>query len=89
MKNDPLIEIFQRLLNETHLPNESASELIRRVAGTYAQDLFREASVPLQFLDDMLHDLEQETLEIYRKTTYGCLSLQEYRYNKAKNKKTC
>lgn len=89
MANDRLSEIFQSFLRETDDLSESASTLIRRVAGAYAEELLESGSIPLQFLDDVLHDLEHEILEMYRKTTYGFLSLQEYREQRLAPKQRC
>lgn len=76
---DRLHDIFKMMLSQTDDMNETASQLIRRVAGVYAIELQQEAEIPLAFLDDVLDDLESELLVIYRKTTYGFWSLQEYR----------
>lgn len=83
MRNDRLLQIFFDMLSQTHDPNETAAQLIRRVAGAYSLELTQTGEIPLMFLDDVLSDLEAEVLEIYRKKTYGFLTLPEYRAAKA------
>lgn len=84
MVKDRLFEIFQKMLLQTHDMNETAPKLIRRVADCYALELLREGEIPLDFVDDVLTDLEAEVLEMYRKTTYGYLCLRSYRQEKTR-----
>lgn len=79
VKTDRLFELFQASLTQTHDLAETAQTFIRRVAGDYAMELLGQGDIPLHFLDDVLQDLENEILEMYRKTTYGHLTLRDYR----------
>lgn len=88
MKTDRLHEIFRDLLLSSDDPNETAASLIRRVASIYAFELLARAAVPLHLVDDMMTDLEAEVLEMYRKTTYGHLTLESFRTSRRNTKRT-
>lgn len=79
MKSDRLLQIFLDMLAQTHDLNETAAQLIRRVAAAYSLELTQSGEIPLMFVDDVLSDLEAEILEIYRKKTYGFFTLEAYR----------
>lgn len=81
MKNDILFQIFITQLKETSKITETANEFIQNVSRLYAFHLSKTASVPLHYLSDVIHDIEAEVVEMYRKKTYGSLSLEEYRRN--------
>lgn len=75
-------ELYKILLNEIHDQSrleESAQELIIRVSQIYAIGLLQSGFLASHFFDDVLSDIEAETLEMYRKKTYGYFSLYEYR----------
>lgn len=84
---DRLTEIMTEMLAQTHDLEETAANLIRRAAGAYAVELLEIGQIPFNFIDDVLTDLESEATEIYRKKTYGHLSLQEYRTTKKPRKR--
>ena len=79
MGTDRLTEIFHQMLAQTNHRAETAAELIRRAAGVYAIELLMQGEIPYAFRQDVLADLEAELLVLYRKVTYGYLSLQAYR----------
>lgn len=84
MAKDRLFELFQTMLLQTHDLAETAPKFIRRVADRYALELLRDGEIPLDFVDDVLTDLEAEVLEMYRKTTYGYHCLRSYREDKVR-----
>lgn len=86
MKHDQLHDLFTRMLCQTENLNETAPHFIRRVAVAYSLDLLRQGDIPQEFREDVQDDLEAEVLEMYRKTTYGFVSLREYRSARCVNK---
>ncbi len=82
MKNDVLITIFETQLKETSNMKEKSPELIGRVVNIYALQLLNQGHVPQNFLEEILADVEAELIEIYRKKTYGFLTLEDYRRHK-------
>ncbi|MEK2644590.1 DNA-dependent DNA polymerase [Bdellovibrio sp. BCCA] len=65
---------------------EKTPDFIRKVVHLYTLQLMRTGSIPLEFMDDVLTDIETEAVEIYRKKTYGFLTLEEYRRHKFRQK---
>lgn len=61
---------------------QKAADLIRTVVNIYTLKLMKQGNIPIQFMEDIMADLEAEVLEIYRKKTYGFLTLEEYRQHK-------
>lgn len=61
---------------------QKAADLIRTVVNIYTLKLMNQGNIPIQFMEDIMADLEAEALEIYRKKTYGFLTLEEYRQHK-------
>lgn len=86
-KKDELYEIFQTQLHEENSVHGTAQELIRGVAQMYTFNLMQKAHLPRHFFEDVLQDIESEVLEMYRKKTYGHVSLQDYRDQKSKKNK--
>lgn len=41
--------------------------------------LLEKSIIPLDFMEDVFNEIENEVLEMYRKKTYGFLTLTEYR----------
>lgn len=79
MNKDALYNIFAAQLEQCHHPEEKSHELITRVAHLYTLHLTKNGNIPFQMIHDVLSDIEQEVIEMYRKKTYGFLSLQDYR----------
>ncbi len=69
-------------LKETRRMRESSQDFIQRVVHLYALHLMRQGNIPLNFMDDVLTDIEAEAVEIYRKKTYGFMTLEEFRRHK-------
>ena len=77
-----LIKIVETQLQETSNMKEKTPDFIRKVVHLYTLQLMKDSIIPLGFLDDVLTDIETEAIEIYRKKTYGYMTLEEYRRNK-------
>ncbi|MBX2988928.1 MAG: DNA-dependent DNA polymerase [Bdellovibrionaceae bacterium] len=86
-KKDRLLEIFHQMLRRPDAGDETAQQLIQRVALAYALEIGEMGIIPDQFRNDVMVDLEAEVLEMYRKKTYGFFSLQEYRESKRGSRK--
>lgn len=86
MNTDTLITIVETQLKETSNMKEKTPDFIRKVVHLYTLQLMRTGSIPLEFMDDVLTDIETEAVEIYRKKTYGFLTLEEYRRHKFRQK---
>lgn len=86
--NDRLSEIFMTLLGDAQDPQETAANLIRRAACAYAVEIMNSGDIPYAFIQDVVADLEAEVLEMYRKTTYGFLTLAEYRESRQAKKRS-
>lgn len=82
MNKDALYKIFIRQLEECHNLKEKSPDLIRRVAQLYMVQLTKTATIPLEHRDSVCEDIEQEVVEMYRKKTYGFLTLEDYRRSK-------
>ncbi|WP_415062764.1 DNA-dependent DNA polymerase [Bdellovibrio sp.] len=86
MNTDILIKIVESQLQETSNMREKTPEFIRKVVHLYTLQLMKLGNIPLDFMEDVISDIEAETVEIYRKKTYGFLTLEEYRRHKFRQK---
>lgn len=77
-----LIKIVETQLKETSNMREKTPDFIRKVVHLYTLQLTQKGSIPLDFLDEVLTEIETEAIEIYRKKTYGFMTLEDYRRNK-------
>lgn len=77
-----LLKIVETQLKETVNLRERTPDFIRKVVHLYTLQLMKVGTIPLEFMDDVLTDIEAEVVEIYRKKTYGFLTLEEYRRHK-------
>lgn len=84
MNTELLIKLVEIQLKETSNMKEKTPDFIRKVVSLYSFQLFQKGNIPLDFLDDVLSDIEEEAVEIYRKKTYGFLTLEDYRKHKFK-----
>ena len=82
MQSDILLQIFNSHLVKDTQPEQSHQELIFDVVADYIFHLMNTGNIPQHFLDFVEEDLKDEVIEIYRKTTYGTLSLKEFRLTK-------
>lgn len=79
MKRDQLFIIFRRYLEQTHNLKETANEFILKVTRAYMYFLVSQGDIPFHQTETLMREIEEEVTEIYRKKTYGFLTLQEYR----------
>ncbi|QDK46416.1 DNA-dependent DNA polymerase [Bdellovibrio sp. HCB185ZH] len=82
MKNDALLKIVETQLQETKYMREKTSDFINRVVQLYTLQLMGQGNIPLDYMEEVLADVEAEAIEMYRKKTYGFLTLEEYRRHK-------
>lgn len=76
---DELHSILTSHLRRKDNPSQSDKELLHDVVAEFMCVLMMRGNVPHFLLDTLEQDLVEETLEIYRKLTYGFTSLREYR----------
>ena len=79
MQSDELVQIFFQELDKADSPHQSEKELVHEVVSQYLFHLMNRGNIPERSLLELQDFIEEETWEIYRKTTYGHLSLQSYR----------
>lgn len=85
MTRENLLQIFLMRLEENHSPTETAAELIHKVTREYILMALEKSLIPLEFFEDVFEEIESEVLELYRKKTYGFLTLPEYRAYQTKD----
>lgn len=81
-----LLTILENHLKETSNMREKAQDFIRKIVNIYTLHLMKLGNIPLAHMEDVMSDLEAEVIEIYRKKTYGFLTLEEYRRHKFRQK---
>ncbi len=86
MEKDILYKIFSSQLAECHNLREKSQEFIRKVTDLYTLQLTSKGNIPLQMIEDVVTEIECEVIEMYRKKTYGFLTLEEYRRHAFKQK---
>jgi hypothetical protein len=86
MKKDLLIELIESRLQDTNRMKEKSHDFIQRVVHLYTLQLMKQGNIPIDFMEQVLEDIEAETIEIYRKKTYGFITLEEYRRHKCRQK---
>ena len=86
MNIETLVKIVEAQLKETSNMKESTNDFINRVVHLYTLQLMKSGNIPLDFINDIVFDIEADTIEIFRKKTYGFLTLQEYRQHKYRQK---
>lgn len=86
MHTDTLLKIFESQLQETSNIHEKSGDFIRKIVSIYTLQLLQTGNIPQDFFEDVMADIEIEAVEIYRKKTYGFLTLEEYRKHKFKQK---
>lgn len=82
MNTRTLANIVESQLKETSNVRENTTDFIQKVVHIYTLHISKNSIIPLEFLDDVLSDIESEVVEIFRKKTYGFLTLEEYRRHK-------
>lgn len=86
MKTDVLVNLIEAQLKETHNMKQKATDLVNTVVNLYTLQLMKAGNIPIHFMEDVMADIEAEVVEIYRKKTYGFLTLEEYRQHKFRQK---
>jgi hypothetical protein len=84
---DQLYKIFLQHLNDHSNENQSETELIQKVAMTFLEVTLTKKWIPHFAFQDVVDDLQVEILEMYRKKTYGHLTLKDYRLRKRARKR--
>lgn len=86
MNTDLLLKLVETQLRETSNMKEKVPDFINKIVHLYALQLMKAGNIPLDFMEEVITDIETEVIEIYRKKTYGYLTLEEYRRNKFRQK---
>jgi hypothetical protein len=86
MKNDTLVKLVETQLQETKNMREKTSDFINRVVQLYTLQLMAQGNIPMDYMEEVLVDVEADAIEIYRKKTYGFLTLEEFRRHKYRQK---
>ena len=79
MEQDQLLILLKNALNDDSYPHEDGGELVHRVVQTYVKILMDSGFVPAFAVHEVVEDIEIEAVNIYRKLTYGCFNLKEFR----------
>lgn len=79
MNKDMLYKIFSRQLAECHDLTEKSQDFVRKVVHLYTIQLTKLANIPLNMMEEVISEIEDEVIEMYRKKTYGYITLEEYR----------
>ena len=79
MKKDELVEIFKLELSKIDVEVQTEKELIHNTVAVYMALLLSRGIIPPHLMDMVQTDLEDEVIEIYRKVTYGSMSLKEFK----------
>ncbi len=87
MKQDPLLKIFKKHLNQIDPDNQGVQDLVFEVVAEYMADLMKKGNVPHHMLDSLETDLREEVIEIYRKVTYGHMNLRSYKDSQQRKSK--
>lgn len=79
MHKDALLKMISTQLQETTNMREKTADFVRKIVNLYTLQLMKVGSIPLHMMEEVMADVEAEVIEIYRKKTYGYLTLEEYR----------
>ncbi len=82
MNHDRLLQLMILRLQRGDLPKESQNEFIKEVVGSYMAELMAIGFIPHHLLTPIEDDLTEEALEMFRKKTYGNLTLPMYKDKK-------
>ena len=74
-----LIELIITYLKDSTNINETSSQFVKRIRDQYVKYLLLSNTIPAPAFRDVLQDIEEEVVDIYRKKTYGYQSLKEFR----------
>ena len=79
MKSDPLHDIFKKYLNDIDPDKDGVTDLVHNVVSEYILILMGKGNIPHYLLDQLETDIREEVVEIYRKMTYGHLTLKSFK----------
>lgn len=85
-QKDRLVELIQCKILTVSPDEHQVDRFIYEVVGDYMSELMAQGFIPQQLLDTLENDLKEEALEIYRKTTYGHMSLKDYQQHQSEKK---
>lgn len=85
-QKDRLVELIQCKILTVSPDEHQVDRFIYEVVGDYMSELMAQGFIPQQLLDTLENDLKEEALEIYRKTTYGHMSLKDYQQRQSEKK---
>ncbi|MBL7542893.1 MAG: hypothetical protein JNL11_03710 [Bdellovibrionaceae bacterium] len=77
-----LIELIITYLRDSSNLNETTAQFVKRVRDQFVKYLLMSNTIPEPVFRDVLMDLEEEIVDIYRKKTYGYQSLKEFRISR-------
>jgi hypothetical protein len=80
-----LIELIITYLRDSSNLNETTAQFVKRVRDQFVKYLLMSNTIPEPVFRDVLCDLEEEIVDIYRKKTYGYQSLKEFRISRILN----
>ncbi len=83
---DRLVELIQCKILAVSPDEHQVDRFIYEVVGDYMSELMAQGFIPQQLLDTLENDLKEEAIEIYRKTTYGHMSLKDYQQRQSDKK---
>jgi hypothetical protein len=86
MKYDRLVEIIDTRLNSNE-QFDSTSDFLREVVAQYMFEMMEVGFIPESALGNMEEYLLEESIEIFKKKTYGYLSLNQFRKDSLKKKR--
>ena len=74
-----LVELVDQHLMNALVESERPESVLESVLTEYAHDLRRSGQVPAQFEEDVLEELRDLALDVIRKRTYGCPTIDAFR----------
>ena len=77
-----LIELIITYLRDSSNLNETTAQFVKRVRDQFVKYLLMSNTIPEPVFREVLTDLEEEIVDIFRKKTYGYQSLKEFRISR-------
>ncbi len=74
-----LVQLVDQHLMNALVESERPESVLEKVLEEYAHDLRRSGQVPTQFEEDVFEELRDLALDVIRKRTYGCLTIDAFR----------
>lgn len=74
-----LVELVDQHLMNALVESERPETVLEKVLTEYAHDLRLSGQIPAQFEEDVIDELRDLTLDVIRKRTYGCPTIQAFR----------